>query len=78
VSEEHPSPLFTWHRCSALKDGVRISMKLFDPKWVDPYSSGEDSDEDDENNAESDEEEDEEEEVRGGGVAVAGTYRSEG
>ncbi|GIL76258.1 hypothetical protein Vretimale_5841 [Volvox reticuliferus] len=26
-------------RCSALKDGVRISMKLFDPKWVDPYET---------------------------------------
>ncbi|KAG2450697.1 hypothetical protein HYH02_004535 [Chlamydomonas schloesseri] len=31
-------------RCSALKDVVRISMKLFDPKWVDPYETASESD----------------------------------
>ncbi|GLI64915.1 hypothetical protein VaNZ11_008308 [Volvox africanus] len=54
-------------RCSALKDGVRISMKLFDPKWVDPYetpseSSQEEEDKDSEEGSEEEEEEDEEEE----------------
>ncbi|GIL44927.1 hypothetical protein Vafri_2378 [Volvox africanus] len=52
-------------RCSALKDGVRISMKLFDPKWVDPYetpseSSQEEEEKDSEEGSENEEEEEEE------------------
>ncbi|MEW5316850.1 MAG: hypothetical protein WDW38_008195 [Sanguina aurantia] len=34
-------------KCSALADSVRINMKLFDPKWVDPYATSDDESDDD-------------------------------
>lgn len=50
-------------RCKALKDVVRISMKLFDPKWVDPYATPEAS-----GDTAGSEDEDEEEEAGGKGA----------
>jgi hypothetical protein len=51
--------------CEAMRDCVRISMKLFDPTWVDPYGNDSES----ESDSDSDDEERDSEQEEGEGAA---------